>query len=123
MTRRRPQHPTALAPLAAALALVLPLWCGSAAAQNSPWFIGGSHSITKQDNVLELAIGQNPPPGFEKEDTVSTTSLLAGFDQRFGRQRRVGRRRVFGVDARAIGCLGHAALAAKRASRRSCCST
>ncbi|RVU44350.1 hypothetical protein [Rubrivivax rivuli] len=90
MTCRRHQHPSAPAPLAAALALVLPLCCGSAAAQNSPWFIGGSHSVTQQDNVLELAIGQNPPPGFEKEDTVSTTSLLAGFDQRFGRQRAYG---------------------------------
>jgi hypothetical protein len=90
MTYRRLQHPSAPAPLAAALALALPLWCGSAAAQNSPWFIGASHSVTQQDNVLELAIGQNPPPGFEKEDTVSTTSLLAGFDQRFGRQRAYG---------------------------------
>lgn len=90
MTRRRLQHPTAPAPLVATLALALPLWCSSAAAQNSPWFVGASHSITQQDNVLELAIGQNPPAGFEKQDTVSTTSLLAGFDQRFGRQRAYG---------------------------------
>ncbi len=90
MTRRRPQRPTATAPLATALALVLPLLGSGAAAQNSPWFIGGSYNVAKQDNVLELAIGQSPPPGFEAEDTVSTTSLLAGFDQRFGRQRAYG---------------------------------
>lgn len=88
MTRRRPQPLTA--PTLTTLALVLPLWSASALAQNSPWFIGGSQSFSKQDNVLELAIGQAPPPGFEVADTVSATSLLAGFDQQFGRQRAYG---------------------------------
>lgn len=72
--------------LAAALALV----AGGAAAETSPWYIGLSQGWTYDSNVLRLAQGLETPEGYKRNDTISSTSLLAGLDQNIGRQRLSG---------------------------------
>jgi hypothetical protein len=71
----------------AALAL---LSQGAAHAEANPWYIGGSQTFARESNLLRLSNGQEPPPGYSKSDTVSSTALLAGLDQAFGRQRGYG---------------------------------
>lgn len=73
-------------PAAAAAALAL-CAAGGALAEPSPWFIGVSQQFTRDDNMLLLSDGQAAPAGYSRSDRISTTSLLAGFDQPFGRQR------------------------------------
>ena len=65
-------------------ALLLP---ALAAAQSSPWFVSGQLSHTTDDNLLRLADDQREPAGQSRSDTVSSTALIAGLDQFFGRQR------------------------------------
>ncbi|TDP63330.1 hypothetical protein [Roseateles toxinivorans] len=70
----------ALPPLAALIAFGL---AGPAAlAQSSPYYVGVSQAFTHESNIYRLS--SNQPVN---SDTVSTTSLLAGLDQTFGRQR------------------------------------
>lgn len=70
----------ALPPLAALIAFGL---AGPAAlAQSSPYYVGASQAFTHESNIYRLGGGQPV-----NSDTVSTTSLLAGLDQTFGRQR------------------------------------
>lgn len=70
----------ALPPLAALIAFGL---AGPAAlAQSSPYYVGVSQAFTHESNIYRLS-GNQPI----NSDTVSTTSLLAGLDQTFGRQR------------------------------------
>jgi len=72
------QH--ALLPLAALLGLCA---AGSSAlAQSSPYYVGASQAFTHESNIYRLGGGQPI-----NSDTVSSTSLLAGLDQTFGRQR------------------------------------
>jgi hypothetical protein len=57
--------------------------CGFAApvlADANPYYFGGSLSVNQVSNIYRLSNNTN-------SDTVSTASLLAGMDQRFGRQR------------------------------------
>lgn len=70
-----------LLPLSAALV------CAGAAAATSPYSIGVSQSFGYETNVLRLGTGQPVPEGYSRSDTVSSTALIAGFDQPFGRQR------------------------------------
>jgi hypothetical protein len=51
-----------------------------AQAQSSPWYIGVQQRIEHQTNVYQSA-------GTPVSDTVSTTSLIGGFDQQISRQR------------------------------------
>ncbi len=76
--------------LAACSAGVLSLVSGSASGQTNPYYTGLSLSRGHESNVLQLADGVDPAPGFERADDVTATSLLAGFDQRISRQRVYG---------------------------------
>lgn len=79
-------------PFAQTLAL---LACGllaapAAAQENNPYYIGLSQTFTHDTNLLRLTTRQAAPTGFSKSDTTSTTALIAGIDQPFGRQRFYG---------------------------------
>lgn len=75
---------------ALSLALTVAAGCGlfsaDSHAESSPYFLGVSQLISRDNNVLRLGDGDERP-GFVRSDTVSSTSLLGGFDQPFGRQR------------------------------------
>jgi len=75
-------------------ALVVSICCvavhDGAGAESSPYYVGLSLSQGHESNVLQLADGVDPAPGFERADDVTATSLLAGFDQRISRQRVYG---------------------------------
>lgn len=51
-------------------------------AETNPYYFGISQAFTRESNLFRVANGQA-----ETSDTYSTTSLLAGIDQPFGRQR------------------------------------
>ncbi len=72
--------------LAVSLA-ALPLWAPPAAADTSPYYVGASAAYTQQANLLRLGDSQTTPAGYSRSDSITTTALLAGFDQPFGRQR------------------------------------
>ncbi len=75
--------------LLAVAAAVFVLCTAAAHAQNSrnPYYIGASQTLTHDSNLLRVSEGTVVPPGYSQADTVSSTALLAGFDQPFGRQR------------------------------------
>ncbi len=80
-------------PLAPALAALLACTLGSSAsAQVSPYYIGVSQYLAHNSNVYRLGDGQSLTnnPNASKSDLVSATSLVAGIDQSFGRQRVYG---------------------------------
>lgn len=54
----------------------------AALAQTSPYYIGIAQAYSHESNVFRVATGQP-----ETSDSYSTTSLLAGVNQPFGRQR------------------------------------
>ena len=72
---------TALRPLPIAIALA---FANGAMAQEaaSPYYFGASQAFTHDDNVYH-----RPDTGSIVADTVSSTGLLGGIDQPFGRQR------------------------------------
>lgn len=77
-TPRLPTRNTVAVALAA-------LACAHAHADEpSPWYVGASESLTHDSNVNRLSEGINDPDG--RGDTYSSTSLLGGFDQSYGRQ-------------------------------------
>jgi hypothetical protein len=59
-------------------------------AEQNPYYVGASLGITHDSNLLRLGNGASASAGQSKSDTVTQTSLLAGFDQPFGRQRAFG---------------------------------
>ncbi len=72
-------------------ALVLSCLCsGTALAESSPYYIGVAQTFAHESNLLRLREGQVAPPDRSKSDTISTTALVAGIDQSFGRQRLNG---------------------------------
>ena len=82
---------------AAGLAALLPallagLHCGPAAAQVSPYYVGVSQYLGYNSNIYRLGDQQALPANdnAHKSDLVSATSLVAGIDQSFGRQRVYG---------------------------------
>jgi hypothetical protein len=66
------------------------LLAGSAAAETSPYSIGLAQAVVHDSNLLRLSSDQTAPAGLSKSDTQSTTTLFAGLDQPFGRQRVYG---------------------------------
>lgn len=78
------KHPLEFAATAPALAALLALSGAvpAALAQSSPYYVGASQAFTHESNIYRLS-GNQPI----NSDTVSSTSLLAGIDQTFGRQR------------------------------------
>lgn len=71
---------TMTVPLLAGLSLA-----GAAQAEESPYYLGGSLGLTHVSNIYRSTPGQP-----RNNDTVSTATLLAGLDQRIGRQRLFG---------------------------------
>lgn len=70
--------------------LLFALLCGAAQAETSPWYVGASQAWLHSSNLLRLSEGQAAPEGQSQADTVSSSSLLGGIDQPFGRQRLFG---------------------------------
>jgi hypothetical protein len=56
---------------------------GPALAQISPFYVGAAQDFTRESNIFRAPDGDPR----KQSDTISTTSLLAGIDQPFGRQR------------------------------------
>ncbi len=81
-------RPTARLTAATALAL---LCSGAALAQSSPYYIGVAQSVTHDSNLYRLGDGAATPASVKsRSDTGYTTSLVAGIDQQWGRQRLSG---------------------------------
>ena len=72
------------------LAPCLALACTAAMAQSSPYYIGVAQTLAHNSNLVALRDNQPVPAGLSKSDTVSSTALVAGIDQPFGRQRLTG---------------------------------
>ncbi len=73
------------------LAVALSGLASSAAwAQTSPYYIGVAQTFTHESNLLRVRDGQVAPTGRSESDTISSTALVAGVDQSFGRQRLSG---------------------------------
>ena len=85
-----PTDATALRFAGALLAVTLALWAHAAAAQQSPWSVGGSLLLSHDSNLLRLADTQDPGPGESRSDTVLSTALVGGLNQNIGRQRVFG---------------------------------
>ncbi len=66
----------------------------AAQAEGSPWSLGLSQAVSRSSNLLRLPADAAVPAGFSRADTVSSTALLAGLDQPFGRQRAYGSLRL-----------------------------
>ena len=71
-------------------AALLAAGSGPAMAQSSPYYIGGAVTYAHDSNLLRLPDGQLAPANYSKADSTLSTALLAGMDQRFGRQRAYG---------------------------------
>ena len=85
--------PSHLAVLLCAAAVVPPV-AAQIAAQgsggSSPWYVGVAQTFSHESNLLRLREGEAVPAGSRESDTVSSTALVAGIDQRIGRQRLTG---------------------------------
>ena len=77
----------ALTTLAALAALVL---APAAQAQNQPYYLGLSQTLSHESNLYRIGDSQVLPAGLSRADLVSSTALFAGVDQTFGRQRVYG---------------------------------
>jgi len=64
--------------------------CGMAVAQSNPYYVGVAQSLSHESNLYRVGDNQALPAGLSKSDTVSGTSLVAGVDQTWGRQRIYG---------------------------------
>ena len=81
-----------------AKALTAPLWAGmlaalpapAAQAQNQPYYLGVSQSLSQESNLYRIGDQQVLPAGLSRPDTVSSSALFGGFDQGIGRQRVYG---------------------------------
>lgn len=72
---------------AALVVLASPL----AMAETSPYYIGVSQAFGHESNLYRVGGNAGLPAGAQSEsDTISTTSLVAGIDQTWGRQRLSG---------------------------------
>jgi Putative beta-barrel porin 2 len=84
--RHHAHHPATW--IAAAL---LALVASSAMAETSPYYIGVSQSLGHESNLYRVGGSVGLPAGAKSEsDTIATTSLVAGVDQTWGRQRLNG---------------------------------
>ena len=61
-----------------------------ALAQNQPYYLGLSQTLSHESNLYRVGDQQVLPAGLSKADTVSSTALFGGIDQAFGRQRLSG---------------------------------
>lgn len=75
----------------AAAGALLALFTATSQAETSPWYLGVAQSIAYDSNLYRLGDGVVLPTSVQsKSDTMSTTSLIAGLDQPWGRQRITG---------------------------------
>lgn len=79
----------------------------TAAAQTRPWTLTASQEFSRDTNVYRLADGVAPAGGLRRGDTLSTTTLAAGLDQRIGRQRLLGEAALRVLRYRDNGSLDH----------------
>jgi hypothetical protein len=80
-----PSHPAGrLRALCLALAAALPAAVVAQEAGRSPWYVGGSVSLAHDSNPLRVSSES------ARSDTISTVTLLGGFDQPISRQRLFG---------------------------------
>ncbi len=78
-------------PLSTLAAAGLLLATTAAFAQSSPYYIGVSQALAYESNLYRIGGSRGLPAGAQsKSDTVATTSLVAGVDQTWGRQRLSG---------------------------------
>ncbi len=74
--------------ITAALAL---LGASAAMAQSSPYYVGISQSLAHESNLYRVGGNVGLPAGAQStSDNIATTSLVAGVDQTWGRQRLSG---------------------------------
>jgi len=79
------------------LALTAACLASGAWAQASPYYIGVSQALTVESNLGRLVDGAQPPANSllkKRGDTISSTTLIAGFDQQISRQRVHGSLRL-----------------------------
>ena len=78
-------------PLSTLAAAGLLLASTTALAQSSPYYIGVSQALAYESNLYRIGGSIGLPAGAQnKSDTIATTSLVAGVDQTWGRQRLSG---------------------------------
>lgn len=63
---------------------------GPVLAQSSPYYVGVAQSVEHASNIYRIGNNQTLDPDLSKGDTVFGTSLVAGVDQTWGRQRLSG---------------------------------
>lgn len=76
---------TSLAALLSAMSLALPAQAQTD--DSAPFYAGASLGITHVSNVYRVAADASVPVGANNSDNVTSAGLLAGLNQRFGRQR------------------------------------
>lgn len=86
----QPVHPHPLLRRLGALVGLGLLLAAEAQAQSSPYYIGVAQTVTHESNLLRLRENQVAPAGRSESDTISSTAVVAGVDQSFGRQRLTG---------------------------------
>lgn len=79
-----PSRSPALPGLCAAVLLAA---APAAWAESNPWYLGASQGFTRLSNVYSVGDQQQLSPTLSKSDTLSTTTLLGGFDEPYARQR------------------------------------
>ncbi len=72
------------------VAVMVLLAAPPARAETSPWYLSASQGLSHESNLYRIGEQQQLPEGRNKTDTVSTTSLLGGFDKPYSRQRFSG---------------------------------
>lgn len=85
--------------------------CASAAAtvsaQTQPWTLTASQELSRDTNLYRLADGVAPAGGLKRGDTLSTTTVTAGLDQRISRQRLLADAALRVLRYRGNGSLDH----------------
>lgn len=59
----------------------------AARAETRPWYLAVSQSFSEESNIYRIGDQQLLPAGRTKSDSISTTTLLGGFDKPYSRQR------------------------------------
>lgn len=83
-------HALLIRPFSALAGACALLAAGPALAQSNPYYIGVAQSVAHESNLYRIGNDQQLPADLSKSDTVFGTSLVAGVDQTWGRQRLYG---------------------------------